>query len=468
MALLDGLTGSQPQTNGGEPLYTEVVELNVGGQIYVTRRSTLTSVPHSVLWRSFSAAGATTGAAAGPTVAATSGATADVVRDARGRYFIDRDGFLFRYVLDFLRDQQLVLPDHFPERARLRREAEFFQLPELVKALTPRPAKASSLNSEGSEVSEAPGRETASPGYITLACRGHYSFPGREGGGGGGGVDGRFRRAARISACGRSALVRAVFGDALLERSREVERGPPGRYSSRLTLAHASPEQAFDALAEAGFSLVASHGSGVSGQPSGHNEDKVWSSYTEFVFFRGSSSAPAARRRDAPLAPRRRVEVERDADGAEEKDSDSGSTEEGSTSSCDSQSEGHASPLPAPPHAANPSRPETLTLQRPARREGGREGKGLGGGAGGPGCGGAGGGGGGGGGGKKRRNSDRPETLTDALGVDGSAGIGANEMDALAEQLHKCVADVRRLRIPKRFSVKTRAWQADLLHKHGV
>ena len=72
----------------------------------------------------------------------------ELPRDSRGRFFIDRDGFLFRYVLDFLRDRQLVLPEHFPERERLQREAEHFHLGELQRLLGPRLARHASMNDE--------------------------------------------------------------------------------------------------------------------------------------------------------------------------------------------------------------------------------------------------------------------------------------------------------------------------------
>uniref|UniRef100_A0A8C3CPE9 BTB domain-containing protein n=1 Tax=Cairina moschata TaxID=8855 RepID=A0A8C3CPE9_CAIMO len=92
-----------------------IVELNVGGQVYVTRRCTVVSVRDSLLWRMFSQQ-----------------QPSELPRDSKGRFFLDRDGFLFRYILDYLRDLQLVLPEHFPERSRLQREAEYFQLPDLL------------------------------------------------------------------------------------------------------------------------------------------------------------------------------------------------------------------------------------------------------------------------------------------------------------------------------------------------
>uniref|UniRef100_A0A8C5QBV2 Uncharacterized protein n=1 Tax=Leptobrachium leishanense TaxID=445787 RepID=A0A8C5QBV2_9ANUR len=78
--------------------FSDVVELNVGGQVYMTKYSTLTeSTLHSMFSR-------------------------NNVKDL--------------YVLDNLRDKQLTLPDHFPQKERLLREAEYFQLGDLVEGVT--------------------------------------------------------------------------------------------------------------------------------------------------------------------------------------------------------------------------------------------------------------------------------------------------------------------------------------------
>ena len=47
----------------------------------------------------------------------------------QGKYFIDRDGVLFRYILDYLRNKKLVLPENFQETKRLAIEADFYELP---------------------------------------------------------------------------------------------------------------------------------------------------------------------------------------------------------------------------------------------------------------------------------------------------------------------------------------------------
>uniref|UniRef100_G3Q2Q2 BTB domain-containing protein n=1 Tax=Gasterosteus aculeatus aculeatus TaxID=481459 RepID=G3Q2Q2_GASAC len=277
--------------SGEEVPFPEIVELNVGGQVYITRFSTLTSVPHSLLWEMFSRKSAK-----------------GLARDTKGRFFVDRDGFLFRYILDYMRDQQLVLPDHFPERGRLQREAEFFNLPELVKLLAPKISKQNSLGDEGCQSDpddSSPGIDTARnlgslgasaaactsmmpgamdgkrSGFITIGYRGSYTL-GRDSQ-----TDAKFRRVARIMVCGKTSLAKEVFGDTLNE-SRDPDR-PPERYTSRYYLKFTFLEQAFDKLSDAGFHMVACNSTGTCAFAHEQTDDKIWTSYTEYVFYRGSS-----------------------------------------------------------------------------------------------------------------------------------------------------------------------------------
>ncbi|XP_017570616.1 BTB/POZ domain-containing protein KCTD12.2 [Pygocentrus nattereri] len=262
--------------------FPELVELNVGGQVYVTRRATLVSVPDSLLGRMFGQQ-----------------SPSELSTDTKGRFFLDRDGFLFRYILDYLRDGNLVLPDYFRERAGLRREAEFFQLRDLARRLAPLVSKENSIGDEAQGEHEQEHDEGAlaststtttsslndprSPslkcGYITIGYRGSYTI-GRDIQ-----TDAKFRRVARITVCGKTSLAKEVFGDTLNE-SRDPDR-PPERYTSRYYLKYNFLEQAFDRLAEAGFRMVACSSTGTCAYTSSDpNEDKIWTSYTEYVFCR--------------------------------------------------------------------------------------------------------------------------------------------------------------------------------------
>ena len=55
-----------------------------------------------------------------------------------GSYFIDRDGTHFRYILNYLRTGQLIVPKDEIIRKELLAEAEFYQVEGMIKALTAR------------------------------------------------------------------------------------------------------------------------------------------------------------------------------------------------------------------------------------------------------------------------------------------------------------------------------------------
>ncbi|XP_054627753.1 BTB/POZ domain-containing protein KCTD12-like [Dunckerocampus dactyliophorus] len=260
-------------TDNRSSTFPDIVELNVGGQVYVTRLETLTAVPDSLLWAKFSQS-----------------SPEDLPKDSKGRFFFDRDGFLFRYILDFLRDSELFLPEFFKERRRLQKEADFFQLPELSRRLSndssytedsgdpeeaelPSPA---TTPSSSDRILRSPG---SSSGYITVGYRGSYTI-GRDIQ-----ADAKFRRVARITVCSKISLAKEVFGDTLNE-SRDPDR-PPDKYTSRYYLKYNFLEQAFDRLAEAGFHMVACNSTGTCSYASSDpGEDKMWTSYTEYVFSR--------------------------------------------------------------------------------------------------------------------------------------------------------------------------------------
>lgn len=81
---------------------SKTVDLNVGGVNYTTSLDTLRSVKDGLLATLFKDDG-----------------KVDLPKDNDGRYFIDRDGVLFRFVIDYIRNRKLLLPDNFKEKDRL-------------------------------------------------------------------------------------------------------------------------------------------------------------------------------------------------------------------------------------------------------------------------------------------------------------------------------------------------------------
>lgn len=259
--------------NSGPKLeFPDIVELNVGGVFYTASLATLTKYKESQLGKVF-----------------TGESELKLVKDSKGKYFLDRDGVLFRYILDYLRNDKIVLPENFHEKDRLRNEADYFDLPDMVESITLSESARHSLlpNNRGfgdqsnSLIGSTMDGKTC--GYITLGYRGTFAF-GRDGL-----ADVKFRKLSRIIVCGRVSLCREVFKDTLNE-SRDPDRGCSDRYTSRFFLKHSFLEQAFDMLQEEGFRLVGACGSGTNNageiKPGMDTEEAKWQHYNEFVFER--------------------------------------------------------------------------------------------------------------------------------------------------------------------------------------
>ncbi|XP_029002240.1 uncharacterized protein LOC114853252 isoform X2 [Betta splendens] len=86
------------------------VHIDVGGLMYTSSLATLTKYPDSRIGRLFV------------------GTEPIVLDHLKQHYFIDRDGHMFRYILNFLRTSKLLIPDDFKEYSLLYEEASFFQL----------------------------------------------------------------------------------------------------------------------------------------------------------------------------------------------------------------------------------------------------------------------------------------------------------------------------------------------------
>jgi hypothetical protein len=100
--------------------YTAPVHIDVGGTIFTSSLETLTRYPDSRLSKLFNG-------------------TIPIVLDTlKQHYFIDRDGKLFRYILNFMRYGTLALPDHFTELPALLEEARYFELTPLINAIEER------------------------------------------------------------------------------------------------------------------------------------------------------------------------------------------------------------------------------------------------------------------------------------------------------------------------------------------
>lgn len=107
---------NSPDRNSNRNSLRDPVSLNVGGEIYITTLDTLTHYRDSMLGAMFTG-------------------KIPVLQDNRGHVFIDRDGKMFRYILNYLRSNSLDLPDGFSEVALLRREADFFQIHPLLEEI---------------------------------------------------------------------------------------------------------------------------------------------------------------------------------------------------------------------------------------------------------------------------------------------------------------------------------------------
>ncbi|KAM6978049.1 BTB/POZ domain-containing protein KCTD16a isoform 1-T1 [Aplochiton taeniatus] len=402
---------------------SDVIELNVGGQVYYTRHVTLTSVPDSLLGKLFTA---------------KKGSSNDLVRDLRGRYFIDRDGFLFRYVLDYLRDKQVVLPDHFPEKGRLKREAEYFQLPELAKHLSSSESKQFPDDlycSDYDDVSLGSDQRLYSSysldrryGYITVGFRGTCATGGKESQ-----TDAKAKKVPRIFISGRIGLVKEVFGDTLNE-NRDSDR-PPDRYTTRFYLKFKHLERAFDMLSECGFHIVACNSSLTSSSFSHYADDKVWSNYTQYVFYRGPSRWSSSHC-DCCCKSHK-----------SEREGESGtSLNELSTSCSETQSEASS---PQGTVICGPARrqPNVQTLDRPMKK-----------------------------GQVQMLQHSEMRRKTDLLRV---RTMGIREREAAKrktgkdkltpeQEMEKCIQDFRRIRIPERFPERKYNWQSDLLRKYRL
>ncbi|XP_034147350.1 BTB/POZ domain-containing protein KCTD1 isoform X1 [Esox lucius] len=114
---------ASPLSNQGIPTPAQLtksnapVHIDVGGHMYTSSLATLTKYPESRIGRLFDG-------------------TEPIVLDSlKQHYFIDRDGHMFRYILNFLRTSKLLIPDDFKDYSLLYEEARYFQLQPMLSEL---------------------------------------------------------------------------------------------------------------------------------------------------------------------------------------------------------------------------------------------------------------------------------------------------------------------------------------------
>ena len=107
--------------------FSSTVNLNVGGHHFTTSIHTLTKDPKSMLAAMFSG-------------------RFEMKPSKDGSFFIDRDGTYFRFILNYLRDGKLSLPEGSTFLEEIATEAEFYQIQGILDELEgPRPAARSKV-----------------------------------------------------------------------------------------------------------------------------------------------------------------------------------------------------------------------------------------------------------------------------------------------------------------------------------
>lgn len=90
--------------------YTAPVHIDVGGTIYTSSLETLTKYPDSRLAKLFN------------------GNIPIVLDSLKQHYFIDRDGGMFRHILNFMRNSKLLIPESFGDLDLLLEESRYFEI----------------------------------------------------------------------------------------------------------------------------------------------------------------------------------------------------------------------------------------------------------------------------------------------------------------------------------------------------
>ena len=102
--------------------FSSTIQLNVGGHRFTTSLHTPTKDPNSM-------------------VAAMFSGKFEMKPCEDGAFFIDRDGTHFRFILNYLRNGKLTLPEGATFLKELADEAEFYQIQGILEELKPKAPK---------------------------------------------------------------------------------------------------------------------------------------------------------------------------------------------------------------------------------------------------------------------------------------------------------------------------------------
>ncbi|XP_043286520.1 BTB/POZ domain-containing protein KCTD1 isoform X2 [Venturia canescens] len=234
--------------------YTAPVHIDVGGTIYTSSLETLTKYPESKLAKLFN------------------GNIPIMLDSLKQHYFIDRDGGMFRHILNFMRNSRLLIPENFADLDLLLEEARYFDIAPMCRQLeqmkkdrikngtTTIPCASPTPCQTGRSGGAAPGcnRETDNKRTESYECVALHVSP---------------DLGERVMLSGGRALLDEVFPEttqAVIDArsgvawhqqdTRHVIRFPLNGYCKLNSV------QAITRLLNAGFRVVASNGGGVEGQ----------------------------------------------------------------------------------------------------------------------------------------------------------------------------------------------------------
>ncbi|XP_065340970.1 BTB/POZ domain-containing protein Tiwaz [Cloeon dipterum] len=248
--------------------YTAPVHIDVGGTIYTSSLETLTKYPESRLAKLFN------------------GSIPIVLDSLKQHYFIDRDGGMFRHILNFMRNSRLLLQDNFDDLDLLLEEAKYFEISQMVRQLEDMKRERQCASSGGVGVASS---QRLSPASRRAQAR-HETGGGRRGiadavdddeGHDGSGSNATYECVAlhvspdlgeRIMLSGERAVIDESFPEtaqALMDARSSVAWNHDARHVIRFPLngyCKINSMQAITRLLNAGFKIAASNGGGVEGQ----------------------------------------------------------------------------------------------------------------------------------------------------------------------------------------------------------